>query len=87
MSNASALTTFRQMVPREAVPPDYLKRLESLRPSISSFIVWLGLNRELRGRVQGCGIHVGTGRGPEADYRSCIQGEVEKGPFSVSSLR
>ena len=53
VSNASALTTFRQMVPREAVPADYLKRLESLRPSISSFIVWLGLNRELRGRVQG----------------------------------
>ena len=84
VSNASALTTFRQMVPRESVPPDYLKRLESLRPSISSFIVWLGLNRELRGRVQGCGTHVGTGRGPEADYRACIQGEVEEGPFSVT---
>ena len=84
VSNASALTTFRQMVPRQSVPPDYLKRLESLRPSISSFIVWLGLNRELRGSVQGCGTHVGTGRGPEADYLSCIQGDVEQGPFSVT---
>ncbi|MBI5580473.1 MAG: NAD(P)/FAD-dependent oxidoreductase [Deltaproteobacteria bacterium] len=84
VSNASALTTFRQMVPQKAVPADYLKRLESLKPSISSFIVWLGLNRELRGRVKGCGIHVGTGRGPEADYLACMQGDVEKGSFSVS---
>ena len=61
-----------------------MKRLEGCRPSISSFIVWLGLNRELRGRIQGCGIHVNSGRGPEADYQSCIKGEVDRGSFSVS---
>lgn len=84
VSNASALSTFKHMLPKEAVPADYLKKLENLRPSISSFIVWLGLNRELRGRIQGCGIHVSSGRGPEKDYLSCINGEVDKGSFSVS---
>jgi len=84
VSNASALDTFRRLVPGEAVPSGYAGRLGSFRPSISSFIVWLGLKAELRGRIQGCGIHVGTGRGPEADYRSCLEGEVEKGPCSVS---
>ncbi|MBN1103111.1 MAG: NAD(P)/FAD-dependent oxidoreductase, partial [Deltaproteobacteria bacterium] len=53
VSNASALTTFKHMVAEDAVPPDYLKKLEGFRPSISSFIVWLGLNRELRGRIEG----------------------------------
>lgn len=84
VSNASALTTFKHMAPKEAVPPDYVKRLESCRPSISSFIVWLGLNRELRGRIKGCGIHVSSGKGNEVDYLHCLNGEVEKGPFGVS---
>ncbi len=84
VSNGSALTTFREMIPKEAVPSEYLKRLERYRPSLSSFIVWLGLNRPLRGKIKGCGIHVSSGRGPEADYLSCMKGEVESGSFSVS---
>lgn len=84
VSNASALTTFRNLLPKEAAPPAYLKKLEGYRPSISSFIVWLGLNRELRGKIRGCGIHVVSGRGPEADYQSCMKGEVDRGSFSVS---
>ena len=84
VSNASALTTFKHMVPKEAVPPDYVRKLEGFKPSISSFIVWLGLNRELRGKIKGCGIHVSSGRGPELDYLSCMKGEVDKASFSVS---
>jgi prolycopene isomerase len=84
VSNASALTTFRQLLPREAVPTDYLKKLEGYRPSISSFIVWLGVNRPLRGKIPGCGIYVSSGRGPELDYQSCLKGEVDRGSFSVS---
>lgn len=84
VSNASALTTFKHLAPKEAVPPDYVKKLEAYRPSISSFIVWLGLNRELRNQIRGCGIHVSSGRGPEADYLHCLNGEVDKGSFSVS---
>ena len=72
------------MLPKGAVPSEYLKRLEGYRPSLSSFIVWLGLNRPLRGKIKGCGIHVSSGRGPEADYLSCVKGEVESGSFSVS---
>jgi prolycopene isomerase len=84
VSNASALTTFNEMAPTSAVPADYLRKLQGFRPSISSFIVWLGLNRELRGRISGSGIHVVSGRGPEADYRSSLKGEVDQGSFSVS---
>ena len=62
----------------------YVKKLESLRPSISSFIVWLGLNRELKGKVKGFSTHVASGRGPEKDYLSCVRGEIDRGSFSVS---
>lgn len=84
VSNGSALTTFTEMLPREVVPAYYLKKLREYRPSISTFIVWLGLNRELRGRIEGYSINVSSGRGPEADYQSCLKGEVDKVPFSVT---
>ena len=84
VSNASALTTFKEMLPQSHVPKDYLKRLEAYRPSLSTFIVWLGLNRELRGKIRGFSTHVSSGQGLEADYHSSIKGEVDKGSFSVS---
>ena len=84
VSNASAITTFKEMLPLDVIPADYLKKLESYKPSLSTFIVWLGLNRELRGKLDGCGIHVSSGRGTEADYQSCLKGEIDKGSFSVS---
>jgi len=84
VSNASALTTFKKMLPQEAIPADYLKRLNGYRPSLSTFIVWLGLNRELRGEIKGYSCHVSSGRGSEADYQSCLKGEVDKGSFGVA---
>jgi prolycopene isomerase len=84
VSNASALSTFRELLPREVVPADYLKKLGEYRPSLSTFIVWLGLNRELRGRIKSYSISVSSGGGPEADYESCLRGEVDKGSFSVT---
>jgi phytoene dehydrogenase-like protein len=83
VSNASAITTFKEMLPREAVPADYLKKLEGYRPSISSFIVWLGINQELRGTIKGYSNRVISGQGPEDDYQFYMKGEVEKGSFSV----
>jgi prolycopene isomerase len=84
VSNGSALTTFKKMLPPGVVPEDYVRKLEAYRPSISSFIVWLGLNQEMRGKIKGYGIHVSSGRGPEADYQSCLNGEIDQGSFSVS---
>ena len=84
VSNASAITTFKKMLPQEVVPADYLKKLEGYRPSISSFVVWLGLNQELRGKIDSYGIRVSSGQGVEADYESCLKGEIEKASLSIS---
>jgi phytoene dehydrogenase-like protein len=84
VSNASAMTTFNKMLPPGAAPSQYLGKLAAYKPSISSFIVWLGLNDELRGKIHGSGIHVASGKGPKADYESCMRGLVDQGSFSVS---
>jgi len=83
VSNASALTTFKEMVPREAVSADYLKKLEGYKPSISSFLVWLGVNQELKGKIRAFSTQVASGNGSEADYQACLQGDIENGSFSV----
>jgi all-trans-retinol 13,14-reductase len=84
VSNASALTTFGTMIQKEAVPADYFEKLKGYKPGISTFIVWLGLKEELRGKIRGCGIYVNSGRGAEADYLSAVKGEVDKGSYGVS---
>ncbi len=84
VSNASALTTFKDMLSPQVVPEKYFKRLSSYRPSISCFIVWLGLNQELRGKIPWYSTSVGSGQGPEADYLFCLNGDVEKSGFGVT---
>jgi all-trans-retinol 13,14-reductase len=83
VSNASVPATFREMMPEDAIPAAYREKLDEYKPSISSFIVWLGLNQDLRGKIKAFSTHVSSGRGPEADYRSCLQGRVENQSFGV----
>jgi prolycopene isomerase len=83
VSNASALATFQEMLPQGAVSKDYLEKLKSYKPSISSFLVWLGVNQELKGKIKAFSTHVSSGRGPEADYQACMQGDIEGSSFGV----
>ncbi len=47
IANSSAPVVFEKMLPDNAVPDNYLKKVKSHRKSLSSFVVWLGLNREI----------------------------------------
>lgn len=84
VSNANALDTFKKMLPKEAIPTDYLKDLETYKPSLSTFIVWLGLKQDLRDQVKAAGIQVLSRQGAEADYLACCGGEVDKVPVRIS---
>ena len=84
VSNGSALVTLKKMLPRGSLPLPYLKKLEEYRPSISMFIVWLGLNKELREKFRGYRYTVASGQGPEAGYRYSLQGDVERGSFGIT---
>jgi phytoene dehydrogenase-like protein len=84
VSNASALTTFKKMLPPGSVPNDYLKKLDGYSPSISNFIVWLGLNKDVRGIIKTYRTGSRTGRGVEADYKSCVKGDIEQVPYTIT---
>ena len=84
VSNASAPATFKEMVPPEAVPQDFLKQLQSYKPSISSFVVWLGLNRDISDETGAFSTFVSSGLSPEQDYQAKIKGKIESGSFGVA---
>ena len=81
--NADAPTLFQSMLPPQSVPPTYLKKLQSYRPSISSFIVWLGLNRPLRGIIQGYSTSCPSDHSPEEQYELALRGEIENMSYNL----
>ncbi|MGD9138536.1 MAG: NAD(P)/FAD-dependent oxidoreductase, partial [Desulfobacterales bacterium] len=83
VSNASAPATFREMISADEIPSDYNKKIDGYKPSISSFIVWLGLNQDLSGKIKSFSTHVSSGQGAEADYRLSLQGGIEKQSYGV----
>jgi prolycopene isomerase len=84
VSNASALTTFKKMLPPGSVPADYLRKLDGYSTSISSFIVWLGLNKDVRGITKAYRSGFTTGHGIEADYQACMKGNIEEAPYTIT---
>ncbi len=84
VSNASAITTCAKLLPEGTLPSEYLERLSTYRPSTSSFIVWLGLNTEVRNEVDGYSTHVVTSAGPEAEYEAGLRGDPDEVGFSVT---
>ncbi|HON84768.1 MAG TPA: NAD(P)/FAD-dependent oxidoreductase [Syntrophorhabdaceae bacterium] len=83
VSNASAPDTLFKMLPSNALPEDYTKKIKGYRPSLSTFIVWLGLNRELSGAIKSYTTHISNGN-PEDEYQACLKGDIENSPFAVT---
>jgi prolycopene isomerase len=75
---------------RARLLPDRLRRSRRLRPydvnrpSLSAFIVWLGLKGPLPPGLQGAEFHVNLPEGPEAEYRAALTGDVQRGAFVVT---
>lgn len=90
ISNASVPATMR-MLSHQPEPRDdaekvrrYAERLNSYRPSLSTFIVWLGLNREIRGQVKGYEIFVSRHYDPEQAYQGCLACDPERAGIGVT---
>jgi prolycopene isomerase len=63
---------------------DYFGGLESFRPSLSTFLVWLGLNQEIRGKVEGYEIFVQKDHDPERAYRASLAGDPTESDLGVT---
>ncbi len=83
IANANVPDLFGRMMPEGSVPGDYLKNLDTYQPSLSSFIVWLGLNRELKD-IKDYEIFINPDKGCEAGYRSVLSGDLNRAGLGVT---
>jgi phytoene dehydrogenase-like protein len=90
ISNAGVPTTMK-MLPQDVLSGEesneqkaYLEKLQTYRPSLSTFLVWLGLNREIRGEIKGYEIFVGQGYDTEEDYLACLACDPERSSLGVT---
>jgi phytoene dehydrogenase-like protein len=83
IANSNVPDLFGELIPREEIPGNYQKKLNSYRPSLSSFVVWLGLNRELKD-IKDYEIFIGEGEGPETEYQACLSGDLARAGLGVT---
>jgi len=83
VSNANAPDTFMRMLPAGCLPDDYIGKIKNYNTSLSTFIVWLGLNKDVRGMIKNYSTHVSVDN-PENEYRACLKGDIERSSFVVT---
>jgi phytoene dehydrogenase-like protein len=83
ISNASGPATFEKMLSPRVVPENYMAKLRTYRPSKSAFVVWLGLNQELRGKTKGYNIIVSDSYDLEAMHETSLVADASKTAFSA----
>ena len=47
IANCSVPALFNKMMPKKLVPPDFTLQIQKKNTSLSSFVIWLGLNRRI----------------------------------------
>jgi phytoene dehydrogenase-like protein len=86
VSNANAYDTVHKMVNEPEFLKTYLARMDTFTASLSSFQVFLGLNKDLvsESGIKDTEIFYDTGYDAEEGYRQALNAEVEKGGFGVT---
>lgn len=86
ISNANAPDTFNKMLDEKDFLKDYLARLDSYSISFSSFQVWLGLKKDLVGKVgiKDSEIFYYTGYDIEGEYRAALSGDLSNPGFGLT---
>jgi phytoene dehydrogenase-like protein len=84
VSNANAPDTFGKFLSDNKKAKKYMKKLSQYKPSISSFIVWLGLKGDLRKEYPEHSIYIDSGNDVETDFKNYLSCNAEKTPVMLA---
>jgi phytoene dehydrogenase-like protein len=84
VSNANAPDTFEKFLSDNPEAQKHMETLAKYKPSISSFLIWLGLKGELRGKIPALGISIDSGYDTETDFKNYLACDAEKCPVNVA---
>jgi len=85
VSNANAWDTFHSMLKPDDRLQEYLARMQRFTPSLSTFIVFLGLKRDLVGKtgLKDTEVFYNTSYDPEAGYRELLDADMTNPGFGA----
>ena len=86
ISNANSPDTLLKFVGREHLPVDYIRRIEEAKPSISNFVLYLGLDRDLQ--AEGYTDHemfVMDSYDSNASYQAALNGDFARTGLSITN--
>lgn len=83
IANAGAPVVFSRLLPQSAVPAAFRQRLAGLSPSLSSFVVWLGIDRELSS-VEGYEIFLNGHGDRESRFEIARSGDPAEADISLT---
>jgi len=78
VANGTAVGLFNKMIPADQIPSEYLRRIRSFKPSVSSFIVWLALNKDITDRIKNSHIFLRTESDPDKAFQDALEARAEK---------
>jgi len=84
VTNANAPETFGRFLSSNSAASGYLKALSKYRPSISSFVVWLGLKGAIRGTIPGCTVYISPEPDLEKNFQYCLECDADRSPLNVA---
>ncbi len=86
ISNANSPDTMLKFVGREHLPVDYVRRIDEARPSVSNFVLYLGLDRNLRSEGwMNHELFVSKGYDFNKDYQAALDGHFDRTALSITN--
>ena len=83
VANCSAVDLFTRMIPPAKVPVDFRNKLGTLKPSVSTFIVWLALNKDITDKLQDSHIFLRPGPDVATAFEYGLQAQPDKTDLGV----
>jgi len=82
-ANCSIVSLFSDMLPGAPVPADFRQKIGALKPSVSSFQVWLGLNKDITDTVKNSHILLRPEQDPDIAHQYCLEARADKSNIGV----
>jgi prolycopene isomerase len=84
VSNANAPDTFGEFLSDNKEAQKHMEQLARYKPSISSFLIWLGLKGEFHGKRSEQSIYIDSGNDIETDFKNYLACNAEKTPIIIA---
>ena len=87
ISNASAIETFHKLVGKEKLPASFVAKMDNMEPSVSGFIVYLGLDESFAAALkntQDYDIIISDTYDLDKDFEWILNCDVQKASFFVT---